>query len=393
MKKLRVIACLAVLALLLPVLTRLRGELPMDAQPLIEKKYGGWAGVLRLWVCEDWQTASGWLNRCIASYEKSHPGVYIQPEYVDAGILRSLGKDGLAPDMVLFPPGRMESGDNLAVLEGDYPLREGLAVSDRAVPVLMGGYVWACNVALLEDLPRDWQSAEGSPALPPDDGGHLWSAALLGLCSGRYSDETPSEAAEPGEALELGLSDTPLQTTPSPAPSEGPLRCRLPVGFEANADAWQDFLNGDAAAIPVTQREVRQLQAMSDQGRGVDWVLRASGSAFTDQALYIGVTSGIDADKNAQCMAFVSHLLGDDCQSQLHRAGAFPVTDADPGYPAADPLRIMDRFLRLQPPVMPAPFGGEWRERATPIVRKFLAGDPDPAVLWAQLSEISEHSR
>ena len=59
MKKLRVIACLAVLALLLPVLTRLRGELPMDAQPLIEKKYGGWAGVLRLWVCEDWQTASG----------------------------------------------------------------------------------------------------------------------------------------------------------------------------------------------------------------------------------------------------------------------------------------------------------------------------------------------
>lgn len=393
MKKLRVIACLAVLALLLPVLTRLRGELPMDAQPLIEKKYGGWAGVLRLWVCEDWQTASGWLNRCIASYEKSHPGVYVQPEYVDAGILRSLGKDGLAPDMVLFPPGRMESGDNLAVLEGDYPLREGLAVSDRAVPVLMGGYVWACNVALLEDLPRDWQSAEGSPALPPDDGGHLWSAALLGLCSGRYSDETPSEAAEPGEALELGLSDTPLQTTPSPAPSEGPLRCRLPVGFEANADAWQDFLNGDAAAIPVTQREVRQLQAMSDQGRGVDWVLRASGSAFTDQILYIGVTAGVDAERRALCTAFISHLLGDDCQSQLHRAGAFPVTDADPGYPAADPLRIMDRFLRLQPPVMPAPFGGEWRERATPIVRKFLAGDPDPAVLWAQLSEISEHSR
>ena len=47
MRKLRAAVCLMLLVLLIPVVIRLRSRLPMDVQPLIEKKYGGWAGTLQ----------------------------------------------------------------------------------------------------------------------------------------------------------------------------------------------------------------------------------------------------------------------------------------------------------------------------------------------------------
>ncbi|MBR1560143.1 MAG: hypothetical protein IJ646_07880, partial [Clostridia bacterium] len=87
------------------------------------------------------------------------------------------------------------------------------------------------------------------------------------------------------------------------------------------------------------------------------------------------------------CRAFVAHLLSDACQGELHRAGAFPATDADPGYAPGDPLADMDALLRREVPVVPAPFDAAWSSDIAPIVRKFLAGDPDPAALWVQLSE------
>ena len=66
MRKWRTLLCLALLIALVPAALRLRRALPLDPQPLIEEKYGGWAGVLRLWVCEGWLPGGGaaaWLNR------------------------------------------------------------------------------------------------------------------------------------------------------------------------------------------------------------------------------------------------------------------------------------------------------------------------------------------
>ena len=121
MKKLRVAVCLLVLGLLVPAILQLRGKMPIDTQPLIEKKYGGWAGVLRLWVYEGWKPGggnmAGWLNKCVGSFEKKHPGVYVQPEYVDGATMRALGRDGLAPDMAIFPPGGLESAAALTSIE------------------------------------------------------------------------------------------------------------------------------------------------------------------------------------------------------------------------------------------------------------------------------------
>lgn len=391
MRKVRISACLLLLVLMFPAMFYLRSRLPMDAQPLIEKKYGGWAGVLRLWVCETWQTGagsiSGWLNRAIASFEKAHPGVYVQPEYVDASTLRAMGADGLLPpDLALFPPGVLASPGALLPLDGDYPLRQGLDVSENAAPVMLGGYMWAYNAALLDGIPRDWRNIEVLPALPEDTPEHKWRAALLALCSGKYAEDAPGAEIELNDGLELGLpsNDAP---TPTPAPQEGTLRCRLPSGFSASGGAWRDFTNGDAAAMPVSQREVRKLQALSEQGKGVDWKLAAAGHVFTDQVYYIGIVDRAEADeRRALCQAFVRHLLSEDCQSDLRRAGAFSVTDAASGYTTTDPLADMDSMLRHEAPVIPEPFDGGWFADIENVIQRFLEGDPDPAALWAAVA-------
>lgn len=381
MKKLRVVVCLLLLGLLVPVILQLRGRVPMDTQPLIEKKYGGWAGVLRLWVFEGWKPGSGsaavWLNKCIGTFEKKHPGVYVQPEYVDGATMQALGRDGLAPDMALFPPGGLESAEVLVELE------EG----EFAAPVMLGGYMWAYNTALLENIPRNWRDAEVSPAVLPDEDRRQWSVALLALCSGKYREEDTTEELQISDELELGLETEDIEPEATPVPEDGPLRCMLPLGFEASEGAWQDFINGDAAALPVTQREVRRLQALSDQGKGMDWRLAASGNGFTDQVLYIGIVQQAEGEKIELCRAFAQHLLSDECQGELHRIGAFSATGANSGYSGGDPLAAMEAMIKRETPCFPGAFDTDWQDDVAPIVRKFLGGDPDPAALWGMVSE------
>lgn len=384
MRKLRTIACLLVLALTIPAAYTLRRALPPDSQPMIERKYGGWSGVLRLWIRAGWQdNCAAWLNRCIAGFEKRHPGVYVQPEYVDAGALQAEGMP--SPDLVLFPPGALD-GHGLATLDIDAPLRPDLPRDDRAAPVMLGGYLWACNANLLEGVPGSWRESGASIAVPEDDADRLWSAALLALCSSKYNDMAERPADAPRGEIELGLAGE--NPGPTPAPAEGTLSCQLPEGFSPAADAWQRFINGEAAAMPVTAREIRRLRALSDQGKGPDWRLAAAGDgAFTDQVLYIAACEQADAEKLALCRAFAGHLLSDDCQGMLSRIGACAVTGVDSGYAAGDDLRVMERMLSALPLIAPGPFDRAWRTDAVGIVRKFIDGGGDAGALLGQLSE------
>lgn len=396
--------CVLLLIALAWALPQLRAALPMETQPLIEKKYGGWSGVLRLWVCEGWPVGAGsaaaWLNACIGSFERAHPGVYVQPEYVDAAAIRAL-RDGslFPPDMLLVPPGLLDSADGLAELCLSRLPREpfadcGILGGARfAVPVLAGGYLWACNAALLDGIPGSWRDAEQPIAAPPDEPWRQWSAALLALCSARYSEGSAEATDErPAGELDLGLAPMPEATpSPTPAPDSGGLDCRLPEGFAPSAEAWRDFVNGECAAIPVTQREVRRLEQLSAQGRGPDWQLAAAGAgAFTDQLLLAAIVdSGADDEalsKRDLCAAFVDHLLGDDCQGALHRIGAFSVTGAPSGYAAGDSLLAMEQRLRDSGLTVPRCFDAAWRAEAEAIVRKFIDDAAPAPALWRELS-------
>lgn len=397
--------CILLMILLIPAAFHLKGRLPMDAQPLIEKKYGGWAGTLRLWVLEGWSpgagSAAGWLNKCASSFEKAHRGVYVQPEYVDASALRDLGADGiLPPDMILFPPGALNGPALLLPLEAPAALREQLRHAGDmgevcyAVPVMLGGYLWAYNPDKLDGIPGSWREANVTPSCPSDAPYHQWGAALLSLCSEPAAPE--SADAPQGDGLDLGLPPDAAVPTPSPAPPSEAPPCLLPESFRFNDSAWRDFANGDAAAMVVTQREVVRLKALDDRGGAPAWRLSAVGHRFTDQALYIAVVDrdGSD-DRTALCRVFVNHLLSEPCQSDLCRVGAFAVTDAPSGYAPGDPLSIMDSALRAADLAAAPALAPDWPDRVRPIVREFIEGEGDAAALWprlrACLREISEH--
>ena len=142
MRKWISLLCAVCVAAAIPGALWLHSRLPVDVQPLIEVKYGGWSGVLRLWVCEGWASGrcAGWLNRCIAAYEKSRPGVYVQPQYVDVDAIASLDESGIAlPDLVLMPPGTGADARWFIPLAPDLRLREGLPGSigePLALPVM-----------------------------------------------------------------------------------------------------------------------------------------------------------------------------------------------------------------------------------------------------------------
>ena len=385
--------CALCLALLAPMLIHAARVLPTDRRSLAAEKYAGWSGVLRLWVCEGWPAGSGslsaWLNGCIARFEKRHPGVYVQPQAVDAEALAAFSEDGiLPPDLLLFSPGTVDGPRGLMPLEPPAGLRADLASCGAwgggtyAVPVAMGGYLWAWNAALADALPEDWRETELTLAAPLPEAGRRFDAALLALCSRtRGASGAPGRPEPPG--LDLGLEP---EATPEPtAAPEAALPCRLPEDFAPDGDAFRRFLNGEAAATVVTQREVRRLQALSEQGRGPDWRLSADGGAFTDQLLCLAAVDKPEA-QIALCQDFLSTLLEDESQAALSGAGAFGVTDAPSGYAAADPLALLDAKLRQPGLAAPNCLRKNWPENTELIVRKFLSGDGDSPALWRALA-------
>ena len=406
MRKLRSIICILMLLLLIPAVLQAQEVLPLRTQELIAEKYDGWSGVLRLWIYEGWQAGSGslstWLNRCIAQFEKDHEGVYIQPQYVDAMTLTMLSDSGIhPPDMIIFPPGVVETPVNLLPIEAPAALRPALSSCgvyggvNYAVPIAMGGYLWAWNTALLERIPDTWLNSGVNITAPQDDVHHRWSAALLALCSGRYAQATAADTEEiPLGDVDLGLfslSETP-EPSATPEPEEGSLLpCQLPEGFSASETAYADFVAGDVAAIPVSQREVRRLEALADQGKGPDWRLAQAGSAaFTDQIVFLGIVDRTSARAQQDlCRQFLDLILSEDCQGQLYRAGAFSVTSAASGYPSYDALCLMEDWLKGDRLVAAPAFDAGWSLELESIAGRFLSGGGEAWALLEELRNIS----
>ena len=223
MRKLRSALCLLCLLLLIPALLQAHRLLPLDTRPLVAEKYAGWAGVLNLWVYEGWPCGKGsiipWLNHCISSFERTHPGVYIQPQSVDAGAIASMNDSGIIPpDLLLFPPDLLTTPEGLLPLDTPPSLRTALCHCGEwngetyAIPVAMGGYLWAWNAERIDGIPDSWQDTDAILSVPTPQSWRRWDAALLSLCSGKYATEADSDEATkatppPLGEVELGLID------------------------------------------------------------------------------------------------------------------------------------------------------------------------------------------
>ena len=357
MKKVRLILLWAAVCAV-AALTALTPARNTDAlrEELVRSRYGGWAGVLRLWLPEAWTDdgLTAWLNGRIAAFEKGHRGVYIQMTEVSEEALRGFaGGSATPPDLLVFPPGLLANPQGLLALPYDAPLRPGLeacGVTEGgrfALPVAMGGYGLAYNRAALESLPAAWRDLPQAPTLKgcaywlnwPADGEYLrWSQAMGDLLADAPPGEATPETPRAGEGLDIGL----------PAAGAALLPEAVPADFGRQASVYKPFVNGEIAAMPVTPREIHRLTQLSDTGRGPDWAVAPRASAYTDQLALLAVTdcpSSDRAERQALCLAFAAFLLSEDSQTKLTRARLFPVTELPPLYVGSEGMAQLEAGL------------------------------------------------
>ncbi len=401
------LACLGALS---PFLLAL---LPVRGNELALSHDAGWTGVLRLWKCEGWQSGSGsltgWLNGRIAEFEKRHPGVYIQLTDVSPETLAAFAAgDVNPPDLLLFAPGMLPDASHLSVLPETMPLRSSLQAvgvesgARHAVPVAMGGYALAMNTELLMETPASWREHPAPTPGPrtasalrkatfsllnaPADGAQLsWSASLLALFAGTV--QTESAAPIPiGDGLDLGLT-TP-EPTASPAPTAEPqaayqaLPLALPDNFRTQESVYSDFTAGKLSAMPATQREIRRLQLLSQDGRGPDFRIETMGAPFTDQLALMAVVDWPREDGEARqslSQAFLSHLLTEESQAKLTSARAFPVIDMAPLYGGDSAFAALEQALASPALTVPPVFGDAWRAYAASLMDNVSPGDETAA--------------
>ena len=368
MRRVISVACVLLAVLLVLLFLRIRASLPGDTGPLIREKYGGWSGVLRLWVYEGWAAnAMGWLNRAISAFEKEHEGVYIQARKVDAAALRDFAVSGVdPPDMTLFPPGLLDGPEALAAV-GELPeLRPGLAgcADGYAAPVLMGGYAWVYDRQALDGPPEKGDTAvcapSGAYASPP--------AAYMLLSTGEREAEVELET--PG--LDLGL----------------PANAEIGKASPVNEDAYGAFTRGEVPALTATQAEVRRLTALTETGRGPDWTAAATGEAMlADQLLLLGIVDWPREDiagRQALCRAFLLHLLDAETQATLETCGALPVIEGLSVYGGENGYAALEAAASL-PLLIPPVFGEEGREALAAVSEAFFRGELGAAEGLARL--------
>lgn len=288
MQRMLSIICALILTLMLPAAWMVSRGLPADTGSYIAEKYAGWSGVIQAWIFSEWKAGGSfitWLNRCAAEFEKAHKGVYIEFTPVSRDAMRTIGTSGMrAPELVFFSPGILEYG----FAEMTSPaVREELQ-GYAALPVAMGGTIWAVNRELAETVPQDIIV----PAGFEDE-----AAALM-------SGDAQEEAAPVEPGLDLGL----------------------PVSAGVNMEELLDrFIDGGVACMPVTQAEIARLARLRDAGRGPDWECMPAGAyAWTDQLLLAGVTD--EGERFDLAREFALGLLEDENQAALADIGAFSVT-------------------------------------------------------------------
>ena len=289
-RTLHYIALIVAIALIFAAV-QISRHLPADTRTLVEKKYSGWSGVLRGWICSEWSCAgsfTSWLNSAAAEFEKNHEGVFL--EFTSVSAQAMLATDVRPPDMLIF-------SHNLIPMDAE--------------PFARGGYVLVEN---------------------PDAAGTVipeaYAPALIAMGGG-----TSVEVEESGLELGLPVSNVSEQ-----------------IMFDENA--FRRFRNGEVGRTVVNQAELGQLIALRDSGRGPDWrcVVRG-GYNWYDQTLLLGIKTR-DEQKAQLCREFLQLLLSGEMQRGLSAIGAFSVTGIS-AYPEHSAYRAMEEQILFSQAIFP----------------------------------------
>lgn len=388
-----------VLAALIGYFSFLIPRLPASPEGIVREANTSWAGVLRLWVCGGWSPGYGsftpWLNACLGKFEKRNAGVYVQVTSVSEQTLREFFSGDInPPDLILFAPGILDSPEGLYIIEETGAVRGDLADAGRyggalyALPVAMGGYALAYDTAKLTEIPDDWRALGEPPQKAgrnapktywlnwPADGAYTsWSAALLSVFADRVIYETREKngaSARPpvGDGVDLGLPIATVAPEAIEAPTqtavilEAHLPGERPDSFRTAESVYSNFTRGEAACIPVTQREIRRLQVLSDSGKGPEWAVRAVGDGFTDQLAMLAVVDTDKADgKDRERLSrqLLEHFLSEESQQALSAIRAFPVIETDALYERQQGMNVLEAYLRATELCVPGAFESGWR--------------------------------
>jgi len=371
MRKLLSIICMLIIAILLPTAWMVSNGLPTDTNRYVAQKYNGWTGVLQAWVCCEWEPGGNfisWLNQCGSAFEKEHEGIYIEFTPVNQQTLRGIWESGLrAPEILLFSPGALNSSEGLLELKAPSPFRNSLRVSEYALPVAMGGYIWVYNRTLTSGAPTLNDSAPLH--ILPDEDGRSFSPALVCLMQKSSENELALPELDPG--IDLGL----------PANAQAGM-------LMVSEDALEDFMRGEIAAMPVTQRELARLTRLQENGQGPDWACEITGNyAWADQLLLCSLTrqQGTASDtREALAEEFLQSLFSDENQAKLQNAGAFSVTGSLI-HDEHSVYRSMDVLLNSRDLIVPQPFSEHSPKNAGVIIRQYLAGEYSPPEAIAKM--------
>lgn len=361
MRRILTTICALIMILLFPVSILAGRTLPVDTGSYVEKKYAGWNGVLQVWLCCEWNPGGSflsWLNSCAAGFEKAHNGVYVECTRVDREAMRRmLEGGGRKPELIFFSTGVLEGAVGLKPLDMHERLRSDLPANTYALPVALGGYIWAYNRTLTGGAPV--RGNDLRLTLPEDGAGRSFAPAVIGLLSG--STETSSQLDLPDAGIDLGL--------PANAQADG--------AIVRSGDALQQFIDGEIPWLPVTQADLKKLNGLQESGRGPDWACAPSGFfAWTDQILFAGAVAQqgtAAAEREALAMDFAAMLLEDDAQQALRDAGAFAVT-GECIHPPRSLYAELDGLLASLPLVAPEAFSEYSADGAEAIVRDYCMG-------------------
>ncbi len=365
MRRMGKICCfLALPAVFLCFLSVLR-LFPFPRSDALAKRRQAWAGVLRLWVCEDLPcgTLDAWLNEASSAFERRNDGVYVQLTTVSRAAAANFAAQENPPDMLLLPPSLLDTPDGLLNRSGEY-----------LTPVAMGGYAWAINRAKLPSLSPE----DAAMQIPPDSESASYSAALAAMLCG---DEVSSGDAprESRYGVDLGLPDA---ADRPPATSAPIARKELhPAdGSQVDENAFRSFTRGEAAVTLVSQRELLRLSALADSGRAPDFAVICTGFAFTDRLALFAVVDLPRDDLRARqemCEKFLAFLLDDARQARLSRVGCFRAVPGAALYAASSVLAPLERALTDAAPLFPPFFTNEWRAQAQTEAGELLHGAGD----------------
>lgn len=274
MKKSFQLISLSFVVLLIGVGIQLFRSFPIDTQTYIEKKYAGWNGVLQAWICTDWNPGGSfirWLNSCASEFEKQHDGIYLEFTPVPRAAMLSLETGDLpAPHLIFFSPGILDNRNLLSNIQTSSKIRADLNNygEGRALPLALGGYIWAYNPLLCQHPPHTPDEAIDF-LLQLDFPGQSYSAALIALLS---TDAATPVQPMPEIGIDLGL---PVSNVSNPLYS---------------SEALDIFIDGGIACTPVASKDIARLARLRENGRGPEWLLAATGEvACTDQILMAGI--------------------------------------------------------------------------------------------------------